>query len=209
MLTAQEALPLAVRLRPGASGVVVAVADGMGGHRGGAEASRAALTALDPGASDLSVAVAAAAESLRTRGEAEPGLEGMGTTLVGVRIRADGTAAFFNVGDSRAYRLVEGYLGQVSVDDRPAVATPANRGVVTQHLGAGPAVALDPHVHEARLVHGDRLLLCSDGLHDMVDDDRIAACLRLPALEAVPALVAAALDAGGEDNVSVVLVDVR
>ena len=209
VLTAHEGRPLTLRVDPPAEGLLVAVADGMGGHRGGAEASRAALAVLGAAGDDLPDAVAAAAEALRTRAAADPGLEGMGSTVVGVRVHDDGSATFLNVGDSRAYRVVEGYLGQVSVDDRPPVVTAATRGVVTQHLGGQRVLALDPHLHEARLVPGDRVLLCSDGLHDMVGDDVITGHLRRPAVEAATALVAAALEAGGDDNVTVVVVDVR
>lgn len=209
VLATHEGQPLTLRLAPPQDGVVVAVADGMGGHRGGAEASRAALTVLGAEGGDLPRAVAAAAEALRTRAAAEPSLEGMGSTVVGMRVHADGAAAFFNIGDSRAYRVVEGYLGQISVDDRPPVITAATRGVVTQHLGGPRVLALDPHLHQVRLVPGDRVLLCSDGLTDLVDDDAIAAHLRAPAVEAATALVDAALQAGGDDNVTVVVLDVR
>jgi len=209
VLTGQEAGPLSLVLAPRPEGVTVAVADGMGGHRGGAEASRHALAVLLAMGADLREALWAAAEALRARSGEDPALRGMGTTVVGLRVLPDGNATVFNVGDSRAYRLVEGYLGQLSIDDRPAPATPENRGVVTQSLGGDRVVALDPHLHEVRLVPGDRLLLCSDGLHDMVPDDAIAECLRLPALEAAAALLTAALEAGGQDNVSLAVVDVH
>lgn len=208
VLTGHEARPLDLRVRLGEHGAVLAIADGMGGHRGGAEAARVALTALFAADGDVTAAVASAAEAVRTRAAAAPELAGMGTTLVGVRVLPDGAAEFFNVGDSRAYRAVEGYLAQVSIDDRPVPVLPADRGVVTQHLGGDRVVAVDPHVLQATLAAGDRVLLCSDGLHDMVDDGVIAGCLGRPVAEAAAGLLDAALGAGGEDNVSIVVVDV-
>lgn len=207
VLAGHEAGPLDIQVRPGERGAVLAIADGMGGHRGGADAARVALTALFATEGDLSAVVASAAEAVRTRAAATPDLAGMGTTLVGVRILPDGAAEFFNVGDSRAYRAVEGYLAQVSVDDRPVPVLPTDRGVVTQHLGGDRVVALDPHVHRVSLGAGDRVLLCSDGLHDMVDDGAIAACLGRPLTDAAQALLDAALGAGGDDNVSIVVAD--
>lgn len=208
ILTAREGGPLALRVEPPALGQMIAVADGMGGHRGGAEASRGALAALASAGGDLEAAVAVAAEALRARGAAEPSLEGMGTTLVGVRISPDGAATFFNVGDSRAYQVVDGYLGQVSVDDRPAGNLEHNRGVITQYVGGTRVVALDPHLHQTTLTPGDRVLLCSDGLHDMVSEARIAELVQLPLHQAATALLAEALQCGGQDNVSLVLIDV-
>ncbi len=208
VLVGHEAAPLEIRVRPGERGAVLAIADGMGGHRGGADAARVALTALFAAeGGDVAAVVASAAEAVRTRAAASPDLAGMGTTLVGVRVLPDGAAEFFNVGDSRAYRALEGYLAQVSVDDRPVPALPADRGVVTQHLGGDRVVALDPHVLHVPLDAGDRVLLCSDGLHDMVDDGAIADCLGRPLTDAAQALLDAALDAGGEDNVSIVVAD--
>ena len=187
----------------------VVVCDGMGGHRGGAEASRLALTTFSSSRSAIPEAIAETSEALHARSEAEPSLAGMGTTIVGLRLHPDGSAVVFNVGDSPAMRVVDGYLGQLSVDDRPAVRTAENAGIVTQFLGGTRRVHLEPHLHHFVVSPGDRLLLSSDGLTDVLETREIASLLEHAAPEAAAGLLAATLESGAPDNVTFVIVDVE
>jgi protein phosphatase len=186
-----------------------AVADGMGGHRGGAVASRLAAERLAASGAQLTDAgaVRAALEDANAAlygAMQDPNLFGMGTTVVGLVLAP--RLIWFNVGDSRLYRADGGTLRQLSTDDVP----PGPRsGLLTQTLGgAFPPEAIDAHIGEQAFSPA-RFLLCSDGLTDMLDDAEIAACLDRPNAEAVPRLLEAAMAAGGRDNVSIVLVSVE
>jgi PPM family protein phosphatase len=201
------------------------VCDGMGGARGGEVASQMAcerLVALAPdsaGKDELREAILDANGSISARSVAEPHLLGMGTTLTSALIR-DGSVIVGHVGDSRAYVLHEGTLHQLT-DDHSWVGEMVRRGeltaaqaavhphrsVITRALGTeGDA---DPDLLEIRLEAGDRLLLCSDGLSGMVADEQIEEILLQPGgpQVAADALVQAALKGGGEDNITVVVVD--
>jgi protein phosphatase len=143
---------------------------------------------------------------------------GMGTTLVATLIHAR-TATIGWAGDSRCYLVREGKLSQLTRDDSWVSAAWAEgilshdeidrhplRNVITKAIGAKEEIDLDPVVHEAQ--EGDVLLLCSDGLHSMINDEAIQGCLNPfpPSLEdAAQRLIDAANEAGGKDNVSVVL----
>jgi len=183
---------------------IFAVADGLGGHPAGDVASLTAARALDEapltGQSSLADLAAAAHQAHRAvLGAAEqPDRRGMGTTLVLAAVD-DSSARVVHVGDSRAYLLEpDGRL-------RPLTRDHGMHGYLTQALGLDRDV--EPGAVEVACPPGTRLLLCSDGLSNMVDDDRIARLLRQgDAQEACDALVAAALDAGGVDNVSVVVI---
>ncbi len=202
------------------------VCDGMGGARGGEVASQMAcerMVAIDPllaGKDELRDTIVEANGAIAARSVAEPYLLGMGTTLTSALIH-ESTATLGHIGDSRAYLLREGALRQLTDDHswvgemvRRGELTPAqaaahpHRSVITRALGTeGDAV---PDLLEIDLEPGDRLLLCSDGLSGMVPDDKIAEVLRLPdgPQAAADALVQAALEGGGEDNVTVVVVDI-
>ena len=191
--------------------VLVAVADGMGGHPAGDLAARVAadhLTRSDPEPRvDLEAAFVRADEAIhRTTSPEGPG---MGATACLVRVSASGSTVVANLGDVRAYRLTGGYLGRLTVDDRataPAGAAPSS--AVTRHLGGYRRIVVEPHVHGQQLGPGDRLLLCSDGLHDAVPAERIAHLLAGDdALAVAERLVAEAGEAG--DNVTVVVVDLQ
>ena len=209
---------------------VFAVADGMGGHRGGEVASAAALEPLveldgrrfdvpEEALAALTDAVVRANTEVARRSHDDPDLHGMGTTLTAVLV--DGRDAHLvHVGDSRAYlargdrfvqltddhTLVQALLdqGRITADQ---VATHPHRSVITRAVG----VASDVDVDGLRLTlrDGDRLVLCSDGLTGVVDDTTIARTVREqdPA-DAVEALVDAANAAGGPDNVTVVVISV-
>ncbi len=227
-LLVDEVMPPLCGELPGPDGgapTVLVVADGMGGHAQGALASREAASLLVTGGEGLLTpegcarAVQDANRHLHGLMAHRPALAGMGTTVAAVAAHG-GRLCWFNVGDSRIYRLRDGRLRQISVDDRwPAGATPGGHGpqaagtpggphALRQALGGTRAmVPVRPHAGTEPLLDGDRLLLCSDGLTDMVTDGGIAAILRsCPVLaEAALLLVEAALGAGGRDNVSVIL----
>jgi protein phosphatase len=204
-----------------------AVADGMGGHQGGEVASTVALSTLDerftePSTEGLVAAARIANEAVFERAADDPELRGMGTTLVAIAPIADSDAlAWINVGDSRLYLLRDGALTQISEDHslvqeavRAGDLTPEEalvhpqRNIVTRALGIDPEVDVDGDQVDS--FAGDRYVLCSDGLYEFVDDDRIAATLRRldDPTEASSELVRLANEGGGRDNITVVVVDV-
>lgn len=203
-----------------------AVCDGMGGARGGEVASQMAclsLLALNPasaGQQDLRMAIGNANQAIVQRGEGEAHLLGMGTTLTAIVIN-EGRLTLAHVGDSRAYVLHSDELTQLTEDHswvgemvRRGELTPAqaavhpHRSVITRALGTEGDV--DPDLLEIPVVPGDRIMLCSDGLTGMVADSQIEEFLARDAgpQDVAEALVKAALEGGGEDNVTVVVVDV-
>ena len=134
--------------------------------------------------------------------------EYMGTTMVSL-IFTPWKAHICNVGDSRAYLMRKTNLQQLSVDhisQQPANST--RKAPLTQSLGLDPEeIALCPHFASVSLRRGDRFLLCSDGLTDMLTDSQIAAILqeKSDAKACVEALIQGALDAGGKDNVTAIV----
>ncbi|WP_325050351.1 PP2C family protein-serine/threonine phosphatase [Sinorhizobium meliloti] len=193
---------------------VFMIADGMGGHARGEIASNHALEYLKTNiyqfpAIDWEARILGVNEEIFGLMARSLELTGMGTTLVGAEISAVGTV-FFNVGDSRAYRLVDGLLVKISVDDVPKyTGARARSHEITQALGGRPARGrIFPHVsQEAPLKDDELLLLCSDGLSDMVSEAVIHDILmgETDPASAVRLLLQAALDAGGADNISIVV----
>ena len=193
------------------------VADGMGGHRAGAYASKIVVEFLsqrisairDPAA--LPELLASVNQRVHEAMFSEEGDAGMGTTIVGFRSDANSTV-IFNVGDSRAYLLRRGQLSQVSFDHTPEGSS--NRGNrshrLTQSLG-GTFHRVDPVPHVVSIViqKDDVILLCSDGLTDLVRDDHIRDILNQSEVDPASDLVNAALTAGGRDNVTAVLLKVK
>jgi protein phosphatase len=184
---------------------ILAVADGLGGHPAGDLASLTAVQALDEApltaaasADDLVAATRDAHNAVLAVAEEEPGRLGMGTTVVLAAIDA-GRARIVHVGDSRAYLLsTDGDLHAVTRDH-------GMHGYLTQALGLDRDV--EPDVAEVLCEPGTRLLLCTDGLTNMLDDDKLAELLgQGDAQEACDALVQTALDNGGVDNVTVIVV---
>ena len=197
------------------------VADGMGGAVAGEVASRTAIDTAFAVGGDPVVRVQAANLAVLDAIREQPRLRGMGTTLTLADFRPDGVADIAHVGDSRAYRYRDGVLRQLTDDhsyvaemvasgrlDPDDVDTHPYRNVVTRVIGIDPDLEVDRI--ELELRPGDRLLLCSDGLTTMLEDDRIAEILggEEPPEDVARALVSAANAAGGLDNVSVVVVDV-
>ena len=207
---------------------VAVVADGVGGSAAGEVASATAAyvvaaTALTRFGDDPVEVVVRGVEdahaSLRAGVDADPDLEGMATTLTAVV--TDGKRVVLgHVGDSRAYLLRDGVLRQVSRDhtyvqhlvDTGQLDADARFGhpwsnVVMRSLDGVPGQTLD--VTDLAVRTGDRLLLCSDGLTDLVRDDRIAEVLRLADPHSAAAvLTQSALLAGGKDNITAVVLDV-
>jgi protein phosphatase len=178
-----------------------------------------ALSAGSAGKEDLRDAIVDADLSIAARSVEEPYLLGMGTTLTSALVR-DGVMTVGHVGDSRAYLMHEGVLRQLTDDHswvgemvRRGELTPAeaavhpHRSVITKALGTEGDI--EPDLLEIFLEPGDRVLLCSDGLSGMVSDEQIGDVLRRPDdVQAIAeALVAAALANGGEDNVTVVVLE--
>ena len=197
---------------PLGSPLVVAVADGLGGHPGG-EVARAlvvrqlALTgsSLDSEDSvretlrDCNRTVYAAAAS-------SPGLTAMGTTVAGIVLTAERVLAF-NVGDSRVYAASSDGMRQLSADDRPS-GQGLPPGVVTQTLGGHDESAdVDPHLASSPLAAETSYLICTDGLTDPVPASVLEAVLgRHQDGRAVFELWKAAIEAGGPDNITMALV---
>jgi protein phosphatase len=184
------------------------IADGMGGHAAGEVASRTALDVLrhavdqKPTTSEVASWLQAADATLRQAMVTTPSLNGMGTTVAGVII-SDGLLTMFNVGDSRIYIQQSGALTQLSEDHV------VNDYMLTQCLGgSSDARVLSPCIKVERLQLPCRILLCSDGLTDLVSDGVIEQLLR-SSLQPARTLVKAALVRGGVDNVTVIVLHVQ
>jgi PPM family protein phosphatase len=210
---------------------VAAVADGMGGHSAGEVASAIAieeLTALGgrgpwenetAATDDLKQAILRANRRIREMAASDRKLNGMGTTLVALLEDGD-MVHVANVGDSRGYLLRQGELSQVTVDHslvqelvddgrlspEDAERHP-QRSVITRALGIDPEVEFDLFTYKLQV--GDRLLLCSDGLSDVVEPAQIRnVLLRVRnSHQAARKLVTVANEQGGPDNITVIVVD--
>ena len=197
-----------------AGATLVLVADGMGGHVGGREASRRAAQTLvrllpgNAGPAKVAGAVRAVNRELFAAADEEPTLRGMGTTVAGIVAMRDRTV-WFNVGDSRVYSVRQGFVRQLSVDDVPAWAASAS-GRITQALGGADAyLEIDPHVGSESTRPGRRYLLCSDGLTGAVPLETIERALSGDDRGMVGELLESTLTAGAPDNVSIVVATVR
>ena len=199
---------------------VLIVADGMGGHVAGEVASRLAINAAASTDVDPADRIAAGNRAIREQVAVDPSLEGMGTTMTLVSLEPDGRARFAHVGDTRAYLYRDGELSQLTEDHTVAAeyatmgeisweeaTTHPQRHMLTRALGLTRFINVDEF--DLELQDGDRLLLCSDGLNEMVPDDTIAETLAEGAVDEVAwNLVERANTAGGVDNVTVIVVDV-
>jgi PPM family protein phosphatase len=205
---------------------VFVVADGMGGAQAGEVASQLAIghfaEGLPGGPGEgpqerLTQAVRDANTEIHALSEADTRRAGMGTTLTAAYVGA-GEVSFAHVGDSRAYRLHDGELERITEDhslveellrqgrltEEEAEEHP-QRSIITRALGPEPEVEVD--VFTVPAADGDVFLICSDGLTSMVGEGRVAEIMRAAPDIATAAdqLVAAALEAGGRDNITVVL----
>ena len=203
------------------------VADGMGGHQAGDMASRMAVEMLlrsicnNEGHDPIIILKECVEEmnaSLWRLSKEDPGLSGMGTTLVGAVLTGD-TLHIVNVGDSRLYvmdeaihqitrdhSLVEEMIAQGRLE-RGSLEYQAKKNVITRAIGVSESVVAD--FYEVVLMPGERILMCSDGLSNMLTDEEILTIVRrdIPLNERTAALVEAANLSGGRDNITVILIE--
>lgn len=203
---------------------VFAVADGMGGHLAGEVASGMAIDAVrqmtqehgEPSIGVLRETIAAAHEAILAHADRHAECTGMGTTLSAMW-RSGGYMYIAHVGDSRIYRLRGGRLEQIT-QDHSLVEEMARAGLITRQearmhprrniitRALGTQGENEPDLLAADLRPGDRWLLCTDGLSGMVEDEAIERVLTSFGIEAAAdRLIAMALDAGGSDNVTLIL----
>lgn len=203
------------------------VADGMGGHNAGDMASRLCvakvqeqirITDKKTPVGVFEEAVKTANDSIRQCASETPEFAGMGTTMVAATV-LDDVAYVVNIGDSRLYRMSED-LRQITVDHslveemvqsgeirKDEMRTHPNKNIITRALGTDETVC--PDCFEIQVRQGDVLLLCSDGLTNMLEDSEMEEILRENKNDLEQAgrtLVERANEAGGKDNISVILV---
>jgi protein phosphatase len=209
---------------------LLAIADGMGGHAAGEVASAVAISAIAPldrqnltDSGDMLDALAAAVTSARNTlhdmSESDPAVEGMGTTLTAL-LWSGAQVAVCHIGDSRAYLLRDGDLYQITRDHtliqslvdegRLSPAAAANhpqRSLIIRALQGSTDADPDLAMHTA--IIGDRYLLCSDGLTDVVGDEAVHGVLSTvdDADQAVGQLIALAIRNGGPDNITCIVAD--
>jgi len=217
-----------VRVLPEAGAAILA--DGMGGHQAGDEASRLAVEIVSEqiakyqrtDESIIASWIEAANGAIRELAAAHPAYRGMGATLV-VAVCQEEVLLFSHVGDSRLYRLWDNSLHQLT-EDHTLVQQYINEGMIStaegrtwagRNLltkGLGIENTANPTFGQSTLYSGQTYLLCSDGLTEVVSDDQIAGILSEPGLcveDAANELVAKANDCGGPDNISVALIRVH
>jgi PPM family protein phosphatase len=201
-----------------------AVADGMGGAKAGEVASAVAVEAVEnagestePAEAQLAGIVREANRKIYDLAVADESRRGMGTTLTLAKVHGD-EVSLAHVGDSRAYRMRDGDLTQLTRDhslvaelERSGQITAEaaehhpQRSIITRALGPEPDVEVDTYTLTGRA--GDLFLICSDGLTSMISDDEVTSILRSASTldEAAEALVRAANQSGGKDNITVIL----
>ena len=201
-----------------------AVADGMGGAKAGEVASAAAIEVFEGEAASSEAAESQLARIVREANRrihalavSDESFRGMGTTLTAAKITGD-QVSLAHVGDSRAYLLRNGELEQLTRDhslvaelERSGQITPEaaehhpQRSIITRALGPEPDVEVDTYTIAGR--DGDLFMICSDGLTSMISDEEVSSILRSAAGldDAAEALVRAANQSGGRDNITVVL----
>lgn len=205
------------------------VADGMGGHNAGDYASRFCVefftqrikeSALASPIAMIEAAIKETNDILRNKGQEQKELEGMGTTFVAATI-FDREMYVANIGDSRLY-VIGKEMKQITEDhslveamvktgelDRDAARVHPNKNIITRALGAN--VTVEPDFFEVKLEDGDTVLMCSDGLTNMLEDKAIENIIRENSehLEiAAEALVKGANQNGGKDNIAIIIIKV-
>jgi serine/threonine protein phosphatase PrpC len=213
---------------------ILAIADGMGGHVAGEIASAIAIKALEPLDSKISLAspvdddsitdfllhtLAGVDDQIGAMIDADPRLDGMGTTLTALILDSN-RIAIVHVGDSRCYRVRDGRTDQLTRDhtlvqelvdqgritEEEALEHP-QRSLLTQALMGHHDIAPDIALYDAR--SGDRFLLCSDGLSSVVAPSDLRELLAAGGVtDAIDVLVAAAMKRGAPDNISAIVVDI-
>jgi serine/threonine protein phosphatase PrpC len=199
--------------------LTIVIADGMGGHAAGEVASNYVATRIANGgphiddAKSVSILLQNINAELYDSMMTDRSLVGMGSTGVGL-ILIQQRLIWFNVGDSRLYRHRNDFLRQISVDDVPdqmIEGSSARRKShsITQSFGGMKNIEhIVPHTGMDDFSDSSRWLLCSDGLTDMIDIDTMEACMKNEDAEAVSRLFELAMDAGGEDNISIAVVSI-
>ncbi len=222
--------------------LLYAVADGIGGHQGGETASRIAMETLaevlpgllrgddmtppfslsidmEPRISALRYAITLANQKIFNTSTLNPSLTGMGTTVTVLLLWRD-KGYLAHVGDSRAYRLRNGSLSQITYDHslvaeqvragkitQDQARTSSHRHIITRAVGIDREVEIDHMTVDIR--KNDRYLLCTDGLTEMVDDKDLLPIVAADAVAAAPAaLIRRANEQGGVDNITAVVVKV-
>lgn len=198
--------------------VVLAVADGIGGQAAGEIASEHAVhrmaevgTRLE-GPDHIAQILGNIDEEIKDHAKQHTEFSGMGTTVAGVLLKGDANF-WFNVGDSRTYRFEGGRLRQLSEDDSPALppsgdGRPVTTNFITQSLGGSSGGTMVPHVGRDEAPDPSTWLMCSDGLSDLVSTDEMERMVADSGSDeaAVHALWQAAMEGGGKDNISIMLV---
>jgi serine/threonine protein phosphatase PrpC len=210
-------------------GRLMLVADGMGGHRGGATASRLAgetikehylHTTAEDIPTALQEALRAANAKIWAEAQTNQDLRGMGTTTSALVVKSN-TGWFAHVGDSRIYMVRGDHIRQLT-DDHSLVATMVREGLLTSQeaenhprrnvlqrsMGVGEDVDIDIR-GPLPLQEGDTFVLCSDGLHGLVKEEELREVAKLPIDEAADEFVKRALDRGAPDNVTVIVARVE
>jgi protein phosphatase len=209
-------------------GVIALVADGMGGCNGGEVASALACEKIPrvyfasngPAPAALRASLQAVNAEIYQTAQAQPSLRGMGTTAVAFAItRSHGWLAY--VGDSRLYLIRRGQIYRMSEDHSMVfemvhkglitadeARNHADRNVLSRALGSRAQVEVSCWEEPFPIQAGDRFLLCSDGLHDLVTDERMLSLAGTGELNvATERMVRAANESGGYDNISVILLE--
>ena len=204
------------------------VADGMGGHKAGDYASRCAVdtivrSVMEDAQTDqeeiFRKAISVANEEILEKSTEDPNFEGMGTTLVACTIK-ENLMKVANVGDSRLYLLRNHKITQITEDhslvqemvrlgkiDQENARNHPKKNIITKAVGVVPEVEAD--YFDVPLEKGDEILLCSDGLSNMLEDEEIRMIMEAgrDITEQAEALVRAANDNGGKDNISVIVIE--
>lgn len=204
------------------------VADGMGGHAGGEYASRIAITTIEESfqsenesnpESLIETSIQEAGEKIINKAEQDRALRGMGTTVIALHV-GDKKAVLGHVGDSRAYLFRDGVLEQLTEDhslvneqlksgliSEEEARTHQFKNIITRSLGVTPEVEVD--LISKKLKVGDAFLLCSDGLSNLVEMNEMEKELReKESVLAAKSLVDLANKRGGDDNITLVVVEI-
>ena len=204
------------------------IADGMGGHKAGDYASRYAVDTIEKETLEsleenpeiiLQKAISKANKDMRELSHQNPDMEGMGTTIVAATIYGK-YMKVANVGDSRLYIINGKKIKQITRDhslveemvrigelDRISARNHPNKNIITRAVGVTASVVAD--FFDVELKEGDVILMCSDGLSNMLEDEeiRMIACAQRDIIEKAEALVRAANNNGGKDNISLIIIE--
>jgi serine/threonine protein phosphatase PrpC len=224
---ASTSVPLSVRV-PGEQWVV-AVSDGIGGHKAGAYASREVVYSLSNCIQITPEGIHQSLDGCNRRlheaGNANPELASCGATVAGLFAGPGETLYAFNIGDARLYRQEGGKLRLITLDDSveqmliseglleaSSGVRPSSLHALTQSIGGTKdLMALNPHFHPLPIANRARFILCTDGLTDSLSHSELER-LAIPILGAAAAtqtLFSAAMQAGGKDNITIAIVDVE